>query len=105
MQKSAWKNAWQDMIKKLIQHDKSAGLGDFDDEESEKNEKSLHPGASTGVILGDYAEVIEENIMGYYASVEEEVSRGFFHIQYFKYQFGKFVINEGDSVICEKRAL
>ena len=52
------------MIKKLIQHDKSAGLGDFDDEESEKNEKSLHPGASTDVILGDYAEVIEENIMG-----------------------------------------
>ena len=28
------------MIKKLIRHDKSAGLGDFDDEESEKNEKA-----------------------------------------------------------------
>ena len=104
MQKSAWENAWQDMIKKLIQHDKSAGLGDFD-EESEKNEKSLQPGASTDVILGDYAEVIEENIMEYYASVEEEVSRVFFHIQYFKYQFGKFVINERDSGICEKRDL
>ena len=37
--------------------------------------------------------------------MEEKVSSGLFHIQYFKFQFVKFVINKGDTNIRERANL
>ena len=49
------------------------------------------------VIKGDFA--------GYYASVEENASNDLFHIQYFKSQFGKYVVNEGGKYVVNEGSL
>ena len=72
-----------------------------DDEETKDNDKN-QPGASLDLRPGDYVKVIKGDFAGYYASVEENASNDLFHIQYFKSQFGKYVVNEGDTVIRDK---
>ena len=46
--------------------------------------------------------IIQGDIVGYYAFVEENASNNMFHIQYFESQFGKYVVNEGDTDIRDK---
>ena len=72
-----------------------------DDEETEDNDKN-QPGASLDLRPGDHVKVIKGDFAGYYASVEENASNDLFHIQYFKSQFGKYVVNEGDIDIRDK---
>ena len=40
--------------------------------------------------------------MGYHACVEKNASNNMFRIQYFKSQFVKYVVNEGDTDIRDK---
>ena len=86
---------------KRLQCDKSFESEDFDDEESEENDENQPPGATPDVRPRDYGKVIAENFLQYQVSVEE-VSSGLFHIQYFKSQLGKYIINKGDIDFYER---
>ena len=70
----------------------------FDDEESDENEKNQQPETSNKAKPEDHVKVIEKKFLGY----TSKTSSGLFHIQYFKYIFRKYVINESETDIREK---
>ena len=74
------------------------GLDSEDSEEKDENQ----PCASSDIRPGDYVKIIQGDFVGYYAFVEENASNNMFHIQYFKSQFGKYVVNEGDTDISDE---
>ena len=69
-----------------------------DGEEKDGNQ----PGASSDIRPRDYVKIIQGDFVGYYACAEENTFNNMFHIQYFKSQFGKYVVNEGDTDIRDK---
>ena len=69
-----------------------------DGEEKDDNQ----PGASSDIRLGDYLKIIQGDFVEYYACAEKNAFNNMFHIQYFKSQFGKYVVNEDDTDIRDK---
>ena len=72
-------------------------MDDLDSEDSEEKDEN-QPGASSDIRPRDYVKIIQ----GDYACAEENTFNNMFHIQYFKSQFGKYVVNEGDTDIRDK---
>ena len=84
--------------KKSEDDDDCDKMDDHDSEEKDENQ----PGASSDIRPGDYVKIIQGDFVRYYACVEKNTSNNIFHIQYFKSQFGKYVVNEGDTNIRDK---
>ena len=76
-------------------------MDDLDSEDSEEKDEN-QPGASSDIRPRDYVKIIQGDFVGYYACAEENTFNNMFHIQYFKSQFGKYVVNEGDTDIRDK---
>ena len=76
-------------------------MDDLDSEDSEEKDEN-QPGASSDIRPRDYVKIIQGDFVGYYACAEENAFNNMFHIQYFKSQFGKYVVNEGDTDIRDK---
>ena len=87
--------------KKSEDDDDCDKMDDHDSEDSEEKDEN-QPGASSDIRPGDYVKIIQGDFVRYYACVEENTSNNIFHIQYFKSQFGKYVVNEGDTDIRDK---
>ena len=86
---------------KKSQDDDCDEMDDLDSEDSEEKDENK-PGGSLDTISGDYVKIIQRYFVGYHACVEENASNNMFHIQCFKSQFGKYVVNEGDTDIRDK---